>query len=249
MEKCKADLRCLVQGMATEKAVLLNGAGRSQASRHGPFPAALAQLSRGGCQHLNDVICDARLGLQTRHGQVYYVCGQVYLSVNGSTRTHLAHHELGSVLIISLFLQVYCFGGQVYSVCVCYTSRPIPPGRGHVALCLYACLLPLWTGLLCLCMLHFTTFPTRKGTCCTVFVCMAECEDTCCSCSSCEYMPTIALRSRTLMPMRPVKSMLGLVTKQMCDHMLQQCDDSCIVFLCIDIKATRRAGGGDAANT
>ena len=60
-------------------------------------------------------------------------------------------------------------------------------------------------------------------------------------------MPTIALRSRTLIPMRPVKSMLGLVTKQMCDHMLQQCDDSCIVFLCIDIKATRRAGGGDAA--
>ena len=140
MEKCKADLRCLVQGMATEKAVLLNGAGRSQASRHGPFPAALAQLSRGGCQHLNDVICDARLGLQTRHGQVYYVCGQVYLSVNGSTRTHLAHHELGSVLIISII-----FTGLLF----------------------------WWTGLLCLCALHFTTYSTRKGTCCTVFVCMS----------------------------------------------------------------------------
>ena len=30
-----------------------------------------------------------------------------------------------------------------------------------------------WTGLLCLCVLHFMTYPTRKGTCCIVFVCMS----------------------------------------------------------------------------
>ena len=54
-----------MQGVTAEEAKLLNDSRGGQASRHGPFPAALAQLGRCACQHLNDVICDASLGLQS----------------------------------------------------------------------------------------------------------------------------------------------------------------------------------------
>ena len=51
--------------MTAEQLVVVKAAWGCEAGRHGPFPAALAQLGRRGCQHLYDVICDASLGLYT----------------------------------------------------------------------------------------------------------------------------------------------------------------------------------------
>ena len=51
--------------MAAEQLVVVKASWGCQASRHGPFPAALAQLSRGGGEHLYDILCDACLGLHT----------------------------------------------------------------------------------------------------------------------------------------------------------------------------------------
>lgn len=62
-------------------------------------------------------------------------------------------------------------------------------------------------------------------------------------------MTTVKLHSCTLIAMYLVERVVRLVTKQLHDYMLQQYDDSCIVYIRNESNATEHDGGEHVANT
>ena len=81
-QNCKACLCSFVKRVAAQQTICANGFWCGKACWHGPLPSALTQLCGRVGQDLDNVICDACLGLQdqTCNGQTF-VCCQFWLQI------------------------------------------------------------------------------------------------------------------------------------------------------------------------